>query len=136
MYLKIIISMLFIMLLSACSNGDSVDMKEGKWNITTTTIMKGMPFQVPPVTVSQCMKKGAYLPKQQKGNDANCKIINKGVNGSTVTWSVECPKSKSYGSITYKHNTFSGELNTEINSPSGVMKMTSKMQGKYIGECN
>lgn len=135
MYLKILISLMLITLFGACSEKQSVDIKEGKWSIKTTTVIAGMPFQMPPMTITQCMSKKDIVPQQQNKQENGCEMVKQKINGSTVEWELSCKDSKSVGSITYKHDTFTGEVKAETSTPNGSMKMTSKMSGKYIGAC-
>ncbi len=136
MYFKSLLVAFFILLFSACSGGNSVDLKEGKWNITTTMNMPGMPFQVPPITVTQCLTQKDFMPEQQEADDSSCKIINQQVKGSTITWEMECPNSKSSTTITYKHDKFNGATTMKTTTPSGIMNMSSTIEGKYIGLCD
>ncbi len=135
MYLKILVSLSLITLFGACSDEKSIDIKEGKWSITTTTVIEGMPFQMPAVTNTQCMGDKVILPQQQNNQNNGCKVTKQNISGSTVEWEVVCQDSKGSGSITYNHDTFTGEVKMETSAPNGVMKMSSKMSGKHIGAC-
>src|SRR5512146_2404759 len=66
-------------------------MKEGMWEITTTTVMPDMPFQMPPVTVKHCytreeLKEQNYVPQQ----DDKCKVTESKLSGNKFTWKVVC----------------------------------------------
>ena len=91
---------------------------------------------MPPVTMTECLTHENYMPKQQQEEDeSKCKFVNKKIDGSTVTWEMKCPHSSSFSTITYKHDTFSGEMKMQTDEEGGSVKMTAKMQGKYIGPC-
>ena len=128
----IIISLVWI-------NVASAEIKEGQWEITTKTEMKGMKMQMPATTMKQCVTKKDPVPqKQEKGTD--CKMTDQKVAGDTVTYTMECktPDSTmvSSGKMTYKTNTFNGTTNTTIQAKGQPqMQMTSTMSGKYLGPC-
>jgi Protein of unknown function (DUF3617) len=54
-----------------CGRGrGGVDMQDGLWEITTTTEMAGMPFQIPPMTITQCITQQDLVPQdEQPGNE-------------------------------------------------------------------
>ncbi|MCX5808435.1 MAG: DUF3617 family protein [Proteobacteria bacterium] len=120
----------------------SAEMKEGFWEITTKTEMKGMPVQIPPTTMKQCITKKDVVPKpekQEKGQE--CKIKDQKISGDTVTYAMEC-KDKGgniieiSGKMIYKGDIFDGTTNTTMKTKEqGTMQMTSKMSGKYVGPC-
>ena len=111
-------------------------MKEGLWEMTTTTVMPGMPFQIPPVTVNHCYTREElkdqqnYAPKQ----DDNCKMTESKLSGNKFTWKVVCTgksKGTGEGEIVYKGTSYEGKMT--FNSEG--MKMTSRYQAKRIGDC-
>ena len=119
----------------ACTNSSAIDFKEGNWAVEMQMEIAGMPMQMPPVTVDQCMSKKDMVPAQKSQDGTDCKIIDQSVKGSTVTWAVECPESKGKGSMTYKGKSFSGKIYIETTGSSRSMKMTSIMKGRYKGPC-
>ena len=72
--------------------------KAGKWQMTMEMDMPGMPMKMPPVSVTHCVTKEqaenpeAAIPKNNR--DSDCKYSDVKVDGSTVSWKVECAKSK------------------------------------------
>lgn len=136
MYWKILtVAMVGFLSFSACSDAKSVDIKEGKWSITTDTSIEGMPFQMPPVTITQCLTQENYMPQQQNQNESDCKIINQKVHNSVVSWEMQCPDSHAFTKISYKHDTFDGTMQMQSNQEGGSMKISASMHGKYIGAC-
>jgi hypothetical protein len=117
--------------------GASAETKEGQWEITTKTEMKGM--QMPATTMKQCITNKDPVPqKQEKGQD--CKMKDQQVSGDTVTYTMECKSAEgtmvSSGKMTYKANTFNGTTDTTIKTKGQPdMKMMSTMTGKYLGPC-
>jgi len=118
------------------------EMKEGLWEITTKTEIKGMPTQMPATTTRQCITKNDVVPKperQEKGQE--CKIKDQKISGDTVTYVIECNDKSGTtievsGKTTYKGKVLDGVSTTNIKSKGqGNMQMTSKMSGKYVGSC-
>jgi hypothetical protein len=120
----------------------SAEVKEGLWEITTKTEIKGMSVQMPATTTKQCFTKNDMVPKPEKQEQGQeCRIIDQKISGNTVTYNLEC-KDKSgaiieiFGKSTYKGNTFDGTTNTTMKSKDqGTMQMISKTSGKYAGPC-
>ena len=110
------------------------NMKEGQWEITAKTEMRGMPMAMPPVKFTQCLTQQGNVP-QNKELYENCQLLSSNVEGNTVTWVVQCNDEgksiKSTGKITYKGNSFDGVVKTTIED----LEMTQIMTGKYIGDC-
>jgi hypothetical protein len=123
-------------------SGASAEMKEGLWEITTKTQMKGVAIQIPPTTTKQCLTKQDMVPKPEKQQSGEeCKIKDQKVAGDTVTYTVECKTKdgstlESKGKNTYKGNTFQGSSTTTVKAKGEApMQMTSDMSGKYVGPC-
>ena len=135
MYYKFLPFIVAITLFSSCSGDQAIDLKEGKWEITTTVEMKGMPFQLPPTTFTQCLNQKNLIPEGNNEDTQECKIINKKVEGSTVEWDTKCPNTTSHTKITYKYDTLNGTITINSHDKSQSFNMTSKMRGKYIGSC-
>ncbi len=119
----------------------SAQMKEGLWEITTKTEMKGMPTQMPATTVRSCITKQDMVPKpaaQEKGQE--CKVKDQKVVGDTVTYAMECTGKdgtvvEMAGKMTYKGDIFEGTSNTTMKSGGQTMQMSGKRSGKYVGPC-
>lgn len=112
----------------------SVNMQEGKWEITTTIEMEGMPAgMMKPQTVATCLSQNDYLPKDEEQKECITKDVK--VDGNTVTWVVECKESSGKGTVTYAGTTFDGvtEITTKEGGKESAVKMT--MKGKHIGPC-
>ena len=135
MFIKFLTLTLALSFFTACSGSNAVDIKEGKWSIETTTVMPGMPFSMPPMTLTQCMSENSYL-LENSNNDNSCKVVNKKIKGSTVTWDVQCAQTVTHASMTYNHNTLHGEMKVEANTKDGGMTVTSTIKGHYIGQCD
>ena len=116
--------------------GSALDMKEGKWEITTQTEMVGMSMKMPPMTHTQCLTKKDFVPQDsQQGKE--CKITDTKVMGNTVTWTVKCHGhgggATGTGKITYSGNSFEGTF--EMVTDQSNMRMISHMSGHRLGDC-
>lgn len=136
MYTKFLLALAITAFIGACAKNNELDLKEGKWSIVTTMDMPNMPFQMPPVRITQCLTKQDYMPRQEEAkNESLCQIVNKKVKGSTVSWDVKCPDSKSHTVITYNYDSFSGDTKVETTAKGEKMLMSSHIEGQYIGSC-
>ncbi|HEX9160845.1 MAG TPA: DUF3617 domain-containing protein [Thermoanaerobaculia bacterium] len=111
-------------------------MKAGKWQVTITTEMPGMPMKMPPTIFTTCVtKEQAENPQPPAAKkDSDCKISNYKLDGNTVTWTIECPKQKTTGEgkIVYSSDSYIGETHMKMSD----MEMTQKYSGKYLGACD
>ncbi|MBW2596665.1 MAG: DUF3617 domain-containing protein [Deltaproteobacteria bacterium] len=115
--------------------GSAVNFKPGKWEITSEMQMAGG-MKMPPNTITQCMTKDDIVPQNaQPGQE--CVITETKTVGNTVTWTMSCKGQqgdmKGVGKITYDGDTFEGEM--VMIMPMANMKITSKMSGHRIGDC-
>ncbi|HIJ77892.1 MAG: DUF3617 domain-containing protein [Desulfobulbaceae bacterium] len=127
-----------LLLQAACSSSpQGPNLKAGQWEISSRVEMSNMPFQIPPVTYSQCLTEDDFIPKPQETDSGTpCDISQSEVIGDTVTWTLTCSspqgKSISKGSITYHGDSFAGRLT--VQGP-GMPNMTQIMQGRRTGAC-
>jgi hypothetical protein len=114
-----------------------VNMSEGRWEQTTEFEMEGMPFKMPPTTVTQCVTKQDVVPRSEK--DKNCKILSQSIKGNTVTWKVRCEErgsvSEGEGEITYSGASYKGSMSMKMTQEGKTQNAKLKMAGKRIGEC-
>ena len=119
--------------------GSAPDMKEGKWEISTTIEMEGMPVETEPMKDTQCLTKKNFLPPLgDMGKE--CKTTATKIEGNTVKWTMKCNEQagsmESVGTITYKGDKLEGTIKTTIKDPkAGKMTMVQRMIGKRIGDC-
>ena len=111
-------------------------MKPGKWQITVQTEMSGMPVQLPPVTMTECVTPEQAAAPQPPATDAgsDCAVSDYKVNGNVVTWSVACPKENVTGTgrITFSSDSYDGVTKMKM----GDTEVTQKLSGKYLGPCD
>ncbi len=122
--------------LSASAFAATSGMKEGLWEITTTTEMPGMPFTPPPMTITHCftkedVKTDQVVPKQA----GDCTITDMKKSGRTTRWTVTCTGEAAgtgEGEITFKGD--SAYEGSQKFSTQG-MNITSRYKAKRIGGC-
>jgi hypothetical protein len=131
-----------VMFLSAAA-ALSIDMNEGDWQVTMTTSMQGVPFQMAPqtYTMTQCVTKDDMAPHNK--NKKDCVIKDQKIAGNTYYWKVVCEdasgRTEGDGQITYSGATYSGTINTKMtdNRHGGSeMTMITKLKGRYLGPCS
>lgn len=110
--------------------------REGWWQVTTTTVMPGMPMKMPPTVIKHCYSKEDVKDqgKVMAGRNKDCKMTSYNQSGNKVSWTMSCTGQSA--------GTYSGETVFSPDSYSSTMKMksqgqnvTMKMQGKRLGEC-
>ena len=115
--------------------GSALNMREGKWEITSKMKMAGG-MELPSNTTTRCMTKNDIVPQNtQPGQD--CVVTDTKADGNTVTWTMTCKGQqgdmKGTGKIVYNGDTFEGEIVMIMSM--GNMKITNKMSGRRIGDC-
>jgi len=111
--------------------------RDGQWEIKTEMTMPGMPMNMPPMTMTQCVTKQEaedpqkYLPQNPQGK---CTMSDYKVTGDKVTWKMTCQGQGAMsgtGEVTYKGDTFESVMNMEGQGQKMIMKST----GKRLGDC-
>ena len=128
----------FIILLALTSiafAGSGINFKPGKWEITSKMEMAGG-MNMTAQKSTQCLTKDNIVPQNtQPGQE--CVVAETKTTGNTITWTMECKgqqgNMKGVGKITYDGDTFKGEM--IMSMPMGNMKITNKMSGRRIGDC-
>ena len=111
-----------------------VNMQEGKWEITNTFEMKGMPAGMSkPHTITTCLSQKDYVPKDTEQKDCTVKDLK--VEGNTVSWELLCRDTSGKGSVTYAGSTFDGVMETMMKEGGKEMNAKIMMKGKYLGPC-
>lgn len=110
----------------------------GKWEITTTTEMTGVPgMKIPPVTHTQCFEKGDIVPQSEEGSE-ECSVSDIRIDGNTVSWKIACSGQNGgmsgTGEATYAGDTMKGTMIMIM--PGAGMKITNTLRGKRIGSCD
>ncbi len=113
-----------------------VNMQEGKWKITNTIEMQGMPagmMKPQIITTTTCLSQKDYVPKDTAQKDCTMKDLK--VEGDTVDWEILCKNSSGKGRVTYAGSTFEGVMETMMKEDGKEMNAKMTMKGKYLGPC-
>jgi hypothetical protein len=134
-YVAVAMAIMFVALASWTWAEPNV--KEGNWEITSTTEIKGLGTTLPQ-KVNQCISKKDVIPMAAK--DDQCKVVTSNVSGDAVTWAIECRKPEGtiegQGEIIYKGETFDGLIRWTVTQPGqDKAEMTQKIAGRRIGAC-
>jgi hypothetical protein len=129
------VAMLFLTAQAVCAEPN---VKEGKWEITSTAELKGV-GSTPAQTVIQCISKKDVIPQARE--DQNCKVTKSNISGDAVTWAIECKRQEGtvegQGELIYKGETFDGTVRWTVSQPGQEKtEMTQKIQGRRTGECD
>lgn len=131
----VIILVSFSVCLVTVPSGAAPNMKEGLWEITSTVNMPGM--SMPPNSFDQCITQQNLVPQNNQPNQ-ECSIINVKQQGDRVLWTLRCTtpggNMEGNGQITYKGNTFSGDMQMTISGQHG-MQINTHMEGQRIKDC-
>jgi hypothetical protein len=142
MHGKSVLTVLFftLFLLSLSAHGDAAgpDVKEGKWEITTEIKIAGMPEGMGPgsFVTTKCLAGDNAVPLESlEKSGQDCSIEDVRTDGNTVRWKIRCSSEQGEisgeGKLTYRGETFEGQMN--LTTPGG--DMTQKMKGRYVGAC-
>jgi Protein of unknown function (DUF3617) len=121
--------------LSCISVFASNEMREGKWEITSSVEMPGMPYKIPPTVVSHCYtKEDVNDQKKVIADNKDCTVTDMKKSGNKVTWKMQCTGKRK--------GTFSGETifgkdfyESTMNMQSEGRNMTTKSKARRIGDC-
>jgi len=138
MYARRCLAVLGLIGVSVAVVAQTVNLRPGKYEMTTEISMADMP-KMPPFKAEQCITgedvKNIAAGKKLGGVEElglNCKTSNFKLNGKTVTFSVTCD------SGTWNvETTFAGDAYTQVlnGKDSQGHVMTGKGNAKRIGDC-
>ena len=132
----IVFSLLFVMLAAFPAWG--LDLNPGKYEITAKVEMPGMPVNMPPQTMTQCLTEQDPVPNSS-ADAQGCKVTDMSTKGNTVTYTMVCEqqgmKSQTTGQITFNGDAFEGTSQTTMGAGAGGMTITTTIKGKRIGNC-
>ena len=128
-----------VLLLVAAAGVARADVQEGKWEMTVTTQIEGMPGAMAPVTQSKCIsKEDARDPSRLIGTGAGCQFANKRDSGSEITFDVACtgqvPMNGS-GKVRYSAQTFDGTVEIAADMGNQRLMTRSQIAGRRLGDC-
>jgi len=117
------------------------DMKEGLWEVTTLTELKGPPGMgpIPPTRLveKQCLSRNHVVPGD--GVQKECKVVKQTVSGSKVNWTTRCKYPDgavvNQGYVTYRHDKFEGVLKMDMDGEEAPVQSTTRMTGRWLSAC-
>jgi len=110
-------------------------MREGYWELITTTEMPGIPMQIPPTKIKHCYTKEDVKDQRKTiTTDKNCTITDFKQSGNKISWKMKCTGENS--------GVFSGETIFKTDAYDSTMKMQTqgqtmnmKVKAKRLGNC-
>ncbi len=116
-------------------------MQDGKWEISVKMEMPGLPFSMPPTTITQCITKDDVKdpkkddPPPDKKND--CEVKDMKIQGNKADWTMQCKDgSRGSGEMVYQHNAYSGVMKMETaDKKQGKSTIVQHISGRRIGDC-
>lgn len=139
MKLKFIIA--FLLIIESFAAMAEIDIKEGKWQITTQMEMQGAPVKlaIPPQTVDQCFTKKNMTPERML-NNKYCEMLEMDIGAKTIAWQMRCKQAgmqmEGQGKLAYTKTSFNGLFQMMMRgSKQGDMNINTKLNGHYVGQC-
>jgi len=117
------------------------DLEPGRWEITATTQMEGMPQPIGPITRMECLdSRAASDPGSVLGTGAGtCEFSNRREDGGTYTFDVVCTGAfpmRGTGSVRYDPRALQGSLSLGADVSGKRISMNSTVIGRRIGDCS
>ena len=110
--------------------------KGDQWEVLSLMSLEGMPMPMPPQKVVVCAPKEWKAPPGGADEKHKCTVSDFQMNGNKGTWKTHCdgpPAMDGTGEVTRDSaDAFSGA----IKLASGEAKMTIKLTGKRLGDCD
>lgn len=135
----------WIVMTGLCALGQGAqagpDIRTGLWETTVTTEMQGMPVGgIPPIIRQSCITPQDLVPDTRKTGE-DCEMSETQVAGNEVSWRVSCDsegmQTQGVGRITYQGDSYQGTIEmTMTGSPMGELRMTQRLSGRRIGDCD
>ena len=121
--------------------------RDGKWDVTMTMEMAGMPASMPPVTTTQCVTKEqaadpqkSVLQQPQRGNQqSDCKVSDYKIDGNKVTYAVKCDQPQPLtmnAEMVYGADSYTGTMTMNMDRGGQPMAISIKYSGKRLGDCD
>jgi hypothetical protein len=120
-----------------------LDLNPGRFEITASVEMQGvpagMPGTTPAQTMGQCLTEQNPLPNSSSSAQ-NCAIKDIQTEGNSITYTMVCEqqgmKIESSGEMIYKGDSIEGTTKTAMGPSAGGITVITRIQGKRIGECD
>ena len=118
---------------------DSIPVKPGMWEMTTTMTSPMFP-QPRTSTATECMDKSEFsITDLMPTDQSECTITESNVSGNTLTWKMQCQmqggSGEGGGTFESNGNSGSGEMYMNMEVQGQSFNMQNSWQGKHIGPC-
>ena len=130
---------IFLLLISPLFAADSIPVKPGMWEMTTTITSPMFP-QPRTETATECMDKSTLgIDDLMLAEQSECTITESNVDGNIMTWKIQCQiqggMGEGGGKFISNGNSGSGDMYIKMNIQGQSFEMQNSWQGKYIGPC-
>ena len=114
--------------------------RDGNWEVKVEMQMPGMPMNLPPQTLIQCITPEdaadpqRLVPPRGRGRgQSDCKVSDQKIDGNKVTWSMSCPSEgmTGTGEFVYADGSYTGTMKMNAMGQDMSMKYTAKR----LGDC-
>ena len=136
---RLVCAFALVALMSAVSLvADDAAVRAGKWEVTTSMDIPGMPFKMKPIVQSVCVSEedakdpNKSTPKASK--DDKCKVVDYKIEGNKASWKIKCDGQEEVsgtGEMSYAADSYEGKMSMAM----GAQNMTTTFKGKRLGEC-
>lgn len=131
-----------LLLLPAFSGDAAPNMREGMWEVTTRTEIRGGPAQMPavrPQTMAQCFtRRDVENPQSMIPGQSGCSVQDVNATGDRVQWRMQCSSPfpmQGTGETIYSGGSFSGSSAVNTDTAGMKLELTMTYSGRRIGEC-
>lgn len=127
-----------LLLLPFTASAVEVPIKPGLWEttMTRTNPMTGDPTTE---TTQECIKQNSFSPSEMMKNAEGCELIDENLDGSTLTFQMECSmqgsKATVDGTFQTEGDTGKGNMTMEMNMGEMSMDMEMDWTSKRLGDC-
>jgi len=105
------------------------------WEVTSQMSMEGMPMALPPHTSKTCAAKEWKEPPGGADEQNKCTSSDFKSEGSKVTWKVVCTGEHAMTGVGEITRNGSESYTGTIKFTSAEANMTTKLNGKRVGDC-
>lgn len=117
-------------------------LQDGQWEMTSKTVVSGMPISMPAQTISVCLKKEDIakgdVPTGQP-ESGQCQTLESKSSGNSYSYKAVCKTEDGTttisGTMQYTRTSYQGKSLVETNAGGQAMKISSEYSARRIGAC-
>ena len=122
------------------SAAEELDLQEGYWETTVTIGIQGGLLPVPAIKSAKCITREDPLPNSVESSKMHCRVFDKSIAASDVSWRIECGdekgKMEGQGKITYAGDRFNGKMEVHVTQFEDDRHATLEyMKGERVHAC-